>query len=307
MTLEKLDVAALKKSGYMKQRQKDLFVVRLRMPCGNVTCEQLLGISRIAKKYGTGYIHITTRQGMQIPDVDIHNLDAITKELEENGTPPGSCGPRVRNIIACPGSAECNYGVIDTYGLGGMLDKEFFGEDMPVKIKFAVTGCPNACAKPQENDFGVMGVLKPGLYTDDCTACGTCTFMCPEKAFIIEGTKVKILWDKCNLCGACVGACPTDLIFEEWKGYKLFVGGKIGKHPKLGREMAIVKSPEETVAIFRKIIDWSKKNTNVGERFGDCLDRVGFDNFRQQIISKEITDSLIADPTAPSVRLEINQ
>jgi len=53
MSLNKLDVATLKKSGYMKQRQKDLFVVRLRMPCGNVTCEQLTGITRIAKKYGT--------------------------------------------------------------------------------------------------------------------------------------------------------------------------------------------------------------------------------------------------------------
>src|SRR3990170_2924276 len=212
MSLEKLDVASLKKSGYMKQRQKDLFVVRLRMPCGNVDSEQLTGISRLAKKYGTGYVHITTRQGIQVPNIDIHNLDAITKELEDNGTPPGSCGPRVCNIIACPGNLECNYGVIDTYGLGGMLDKEFFGEDMPVKIKFAATGCPNACAKP-----------------------------------------------------------------------------------------------EETVAIFRKIIDWSKKNTNVGERFGDCLERVGFDNFRQQIISKEIASSLVSDPTAPSVRLEINQ
>ena len=156
MSLEKLDVATLKKSGYMKQRQKDLFVVRLRMPCGNVTCDQLSGISRITQKYGTGYIHITTRQGMQIPNVDIHNLDAITKELEDNGTPPGSCGPRVRNIISCPGNLECNYGIIDTYGLAGILDKEFFGEDMPVKIKFAVTGCPNACAKPQENDLGVI-------------------------------------------------------------------------------------------------------------------------------------------------------
>ncbi|MCZ7356186.1 MAG: hypothetical protein O8C65_04580 [Candidatus Methanoperedens sp.] len=61
MSLEKLDVATLKKSGYMKQRQKDLFVVRLRMPCGNVTCDQLSGISRITQKYGTGYIHIAGR------------------------------------------------------------------------------------------------------------------------------------------------------------------------------------------------------------------------------------------------------
>ena len=286
MSLNKLDVATLKKSGYMKQRQKDLFVVRLRMPCGNVTCDQLAGITRIANKYGTGYVHITTRQGLQIPDVDIHNLDAITKELEDNGTPPGSCGPRVRNIISCPGNLECNYGIIDTYAMGGMLDKEFFGEDMPVKIKFAVTGCPNACAKPQENDLGVMGILRPVINTQECTGCGTCTFMCPEKAIVIEDDKAKIIWDKCNLCGACVGACPTDLISEEWKGYKIFVGGKIGKHPKLGREFVDAKSAQEAVAIFRKIMNWSKKNTNVGERFGDCLDRVGFEKFRKDITGK---------------------
>ncbi len=284
MTLEKLDVAALKKSGYMKQKQKDLFVVRLRMPCGNVSSQELDGISRIAKKYGSGYIHITTRQGMQIPNVDIHNLDAITKELEDNGTPPGSCGPRVRNIISCPGNFECNYGIIDTYGLAGILDKEFFGEDMPVKIKFSVTGCPNACAKPQENDLGVMGVLKPVIYTEECSGCGTCTFMCPEKAIVVEDEKAKIIWDKCNLCGACVGACPSDLITEEWKGYRLFVGGKIGKHPKLGIELTDAKSPEEAVAVFRKIIDWSKKNTQIGERFGNCIDRVGFSNFKKFIL-----------------------
>jgi anaerobic sulfite reductase subunit C len=284
MSLGKLYVASLKKSGYIKQKQKDLFVVRLRLPCGNVTSEQLNEISRIAKKYGTGYVHITTRQGIQIPNVDIHNLDAITKELEENGTPPGSCGPRVRNIISCPGNLECSYGIIDTYRLAGILDKEFFGEDMPVKIKFAVTGCPNACAKPQENDFGVMGILKPAIYTNDCTGCGTCTFMCPEKAIIMEDDRAKILWDICNLCGACVGACPSNLISEEWKSYRIIVGGKVGKHPKLGKELTGAKSTQEAVAIFRKIIDWSKKNTNVGERFGDSLDRIGFEKFKKEIL-----------------------
>ena len=108
--------------------------------------------------------------------------------------------------------------------------------------------------------------------------------MCPEKAIVLENDKVKILWDKCNLCGACVGTCPSDLITEEWKGYKIFVGGKIGKHPKLGKELTDAKSPEEAVAIFRKIINWSKKNTKIGERFGDCLERVGFEKFRKDII-----------------------
>jgi dissimilatory sulfite reductase (desulfoviridin) alpha/beta subunit len=284
MSLEKLDVASLKKSGYMKQVQKDLFVVRLRVPCGNLTSKQLSGIAHLAEKYATGTVHITIRQGIQIPNVNIHKLDTITKELEDNGTPPGSCGPRVRNIVSCPGNSECNYGVIDTYGMGDLLDKEFFGEDMPVKIKFAVTGCPNSCAKPQENDLGVMGIRMPAINTDACSGCGTCTFMCPEKAIVLENEKIKIIWDKCNLCGACVGTCPSDLITEEWTGYKILVGGKIGKHPKLGVELRDAKSPQEAVEIFRKIINWAKKNTKTGERLGICIDRVGFEKFRKEVI-----------------------
>jgi len=284
MSLEKLDISTLKKSGYMKQVQKDLFVVRLRVPCGNLTSKQLSGIAHLAEKYATGTVHITIRQGIQIPNVDIHQLDAITKELEDNGTPPGSCGPRIRNIVSCPGNSECNYGVIDTYGMGDLLDKEFFGEDMPVKIKFAVTGCPNSCAKPQENDLGVMGIRMPAINTEACSGCGTCTFMCPEKAIVLENEKIKILWDKCNLCGACVGTCPSDLITEEWTGYKILVGGKIGKHPKLGTELIDVKSPQEAVAIFRKIINWAKKNAKTGERLGICLDRVGFEKFKNEVL-----------------------
>jgi anaerobic sulfite reductase subunit C len=284
MSLEKLDIASLKKSGYMKQIQNDLFVVRLRVPCGNLTSKQLSGIAHLAEKYATGTVHITIRQGIQIPNVNIHQLDAITKELEDNDTPPGSCGPRIRNIVSCPGNSECNYGVIDTYGMGELLDKEFFGEDMPVKIKFAVTGCPNSCAKPQENDLGVMGIRMPAINTDACSGCGTCTFMCPEKAIVLENEKIKILWDKCNLCGACVGTCPSDLITEEWTGYRILVGGKIGKHPKLGTELTDAKSPQEALAIFRKIIKWAKKNTRTGERLGICIDRVGFEKFRKEVL-----------------------
>jgi anaerobic sulfite reductase subunit C len=284
MSLEKLDIATLKKSGYMKQIQNDLFVVRLRVPCGNLTSKQLSGIAHLAEKYATGTVHITIRQGIQIPNVNIHQLDIITKELENNGTPTGSCGPRIRNIVSCPGNSECNFGVIDTYGMGELLDKEFFGEDMPVKIKFAVTGCPNSCAKPQENDLGVMGIRMPAINTDACTGCGTCTFMCPEKAIVLENEKIKILWDKCNLCGACVGTCPYDLITEEWTGYKILVGGKIGRHPRLGVELASATSPQEAVAIFRNIINWAKKNTKTGERLGICIDRVGFEKFRKEVL-----------------------
>ncbi|MCX9082849.1 MAG: 4Fe-4S binding protein [Candidatus Methanoperedens sp.] len=288
MRLKELDLATLKKSGYMKQRQKDLFAVRLRIPCGNVTSEQLQGISGIARKYGSGYIHITTRQGIQIPDISIDYLDIITEELESNCTPPGSFGSRVRNIVACPGNHECCHGIIDTYSLGILLDKEFFCEDMPVKMKFSIAGCPNACAKPQENDIGVMGVIRPAISTE-CTGCGACTTICPQKAILVENGKASILQNRCKLCGYCLGSCPEGLIFEGRRGLKIFIGGKVGRNPRHGREFIEVNTAQETVAVFRKIIEWSKHHTNIGERFGSCLDRLKLEDFNKEVVYQSIT------------------
>ncbi len=284
MSLEKMDLAALKKSGYMKQRQEDLFAVRLRISCGNLTSDQLVRIGEIARKYGTGDVHLSFRQGIQIPNVHIKNLNAITEELQANGTPPGACGPRVRNVVACPGAHECNYGIIPTYDLGEMIDREFFGEDMPVKIKFGVTGCPNACARPQENDIGVMGVLKPAIYCNECVGCKTCTFVCPMKAIYMKDDRAEIDWDRCNLCGACVGICPQDLIREDWRGYRIFVGGKFGKQPQMGYMLTEVKTPEEVIRLSRKILDWSKENTMPGERFGTTINRLGLEKLKKDVL-----------------------
>lgn len=287
VVLKEIDEVSLKNSGYIKQRQKDMFTVRLRVPCGNVTSEQLIGIGHIAKQFGGGYVHITTRQGVQIPNVNVNDLDNITEELQFNCTPPGSSGPHVRNIIACPGNHECTSGIIDTYGLGGMLDGEFFKEKMLVKMKFAVTGCPNGCAKPQANDFGVMGIIKCTINSEECSGCGICTDTCPDKAIILKNEKASIIWDRCKLCGKCAKACPSDAISEDFRGYKIFVGGKNGRNPKLGRELIEVTSSHEVVAIFRKIINWSKKNNLSRERVGDCIERIGFEKFKHDMLLQE--------------------
>ena len=284
VVLKELDEVSLKNSGYIKQTQADMFTVKLRVPCGNLTSEQLIGVGHIAKQFGGGYVHITTRQGVQIPNVNVNDLDAISEELQFNCTPPGSAGPYVRNITACPGNHECTSGIIDTYALGDILDREFFKEKMPVKMKFAVTGCPNGCAKPQANDFGVMGIIKCTINSEECLGCGICTDACPDKAIILENKKASILWDRCKLCGKCMKACPVDVILEDFRGYKIFVGGKNGRNPKLGKELIEVTSPQEVVAICRKIIDWSKKNNLSRERVGDCIERMGFEKFKHDML-----------------------
>ena len=61
------DYANLKASGFMLQKQKDQFSMRLRVVGGNLTVERLETIRRVAEKYGQGYIHLTSRQGVEIP------------------------------------------------------------------------------------------------------------------------------------------------------------------------------------------------------------------------------------------------
>ena len=81
VVLKEFTQVSLKKSGYIKQRQKDMFTVRLRVPCGNMSSEQIIGIGHIAKQFGGGYVHITTRQGLQIPNVNVNDLDKTLNAL----------------------------------------------------------------------------------------------------------------------------------------------------------------------------------------------------------------------------------
>lgn len=278
-----MDPKKLKQIGYVPQRQPDLYSVRLRVPCGNLQGGQVSRIGELAHEYGTGDVHLTTRQGIQIPNVHVSDLEAITEELERVSVPPGSCGPRVRNVVACPGARECKSGLIDAYGLGEKIDERFFGREFPTKVKFAVTGCPNSCAKPQENDLGVIGVREP-WFEEGCIACGVCAHVCPLSAISIEDEEAVVDWSRCNLCGKCVGVCPEDLIEEEYTGYQVLVGGRVGKHPQLARELTIARSAEEALEIFEVLADWIEENVREGERVGAAIDRVGLETLKTGVL-----------------------
>ena len=58
------DYATLKKGGFMRQKQKNHFSLRLSVVGGQVSADQLVAITEVANKYGHGYIHLTSRQGI---------------------------------------------------------------------------------------------------------------------------------------------------------------------------------------------------------------------------------------------------
>lgn len=130
---QKIDYAALKKGGYMRQKQKGYGSLRLAVIGGNLTAENIKKVAEVAEKYGRGYVHMTSRQGIEIPFIKVEELAEVKEELAKGGVGTGVCGPRVRTITACQGSEvdawEGTPGYIVSFG-GTFGNNIYKGEEL---------------------------------------------------------------------------------------------------------------------------------------------------------------------------------
>ena len=148
--------------------------MRLKSVGGHFTAAQLNTVRQVADRYGKGYVHLTSRQGIEIPYIRLKDIDEVKKVLKEGGVEVGFCGPRVRTITACQGAATCPSGLIDTVKLANEFDRRYGGRELPHKFKFGFTGCHNNCLKAEENDMGIKGGVEPrwGSYHHDLSKHG---------------------------------------------------------------------------------------------------------------------------------------
>ena len=87
--------------GIYEQRTTGKFMVRIRIGAGLVLPHQLERIAQLSKTYGNGIVHITTRQDIQIHEVDIEDTPDVLERLLDAGlSPRGGGGNTVRNITA---------------------------------------------------------------------------------------------------------------------------------------------------------------------------------------------------------------
>jgi sulfite reductase (ferredoxin) len=71
--------------GVYEQRKDNTFMLRIRCAGGQTTPYQLRKIAELSDKYGSGFVHITTRQEVQLHDVSIEHIDTIIMELKQIG------------------------------------------------------------------------------------------------------------------------------------------------------------------------------------------------------------------------------
>ncbi len=278
----KVDFNDLKSGGFIKQRQKDLFAVRLRCPGGRLTTKKLVEIAKIADKYSKkGVIHLSFRQSLEILYVDYKDFNAVVKELEAIGQKVASCGPRVRVPTACGGCEYNPNGLTDTQGLADMVDKTFFGTATPHKFKTSFSGCPIDCARTKEMDLGFQGVVDPAWEDPLCTGCTICSEACKEDAIVSDPDTGKPIFDpmKCIFCGDCIRACPTGAWQAKRYGHIVRIGGKHGRHPVEATEVMNFLPDDLVPETIKKTVEWYNANGKRGERIANTLKRVGLKNY----------------------------
>ena len=278
-----INYAELKKGGFMKQKQKGYGSLRLQVVGGNLTAENIRTVSEVAEKYGKGYVHMTSRQGIEIPFIRVEDLAEVKEALLKGGVKTGVCGPRVRTITACQGSEICPSGCIDTYTLAKELDERYFGRELPHKFKFGVTGCQNNCLKAEENDVGIKGGMEVEYKQNACISCGVCVKACRSGALSMVDGKVVIDESKCNKCGRCVKSCPT----EAWvgtPGYIVSFGGTFGNFVYKGEEIVpLIKDKDALFRVTDAAIEYFEENANPSERFRKTIERLGIDGLKEKV------------------------
>ncbi len=143
----------------------EYFMMRIGLPNGLLTAEQLHTIADITEKYARGVADITTRQNIQLHWLTIEALPEVVDALTAVGlSPKGACGDVVRNVTGCPLAGLDGHEVLDASPLAVEVahlltaNPEFY--NLPRKFKISVTGCPIWCSYPEINDVGLTGLKR---------------------------------------------------------------------------------------------------------------------------------------------------
>lgn len=142
------------------------------------------------------------------------------------------------------------------------------------RFTISLSLCPNACSRPQIADIGIIGAAAPTVTTLPCAGCRECAAACPEGACRVTEDPRPVIGAACINCRQCVRACPLGTLTSGVRGYRLLLGGRLGRHPNLARELAGIHSAAETLDMIERVLSWYTPRAGEG-RLGDLMTRAG--------------------------------
>ena len=146
------------------------FMLRCRIPAGELTAAQFKGLADIADEFGNGRAAITTRSNLQIREIAPRNILHVLTRLQGLGlTGKGSGVDNVRNITASPTAGFDRQELIDTRPFAHALHhyilnhRDLYG--LPRKFNVAFEGGGAVDTVADTNDIGFMAVRLAGADT----------------------------------------------------------------------------------------------------------------------------------------------
>ena len=151
--------------GIYGQRQPGVQMIRIKIPFGGLTSNQLRRVAEIADQYTTGVGHVTTRQDIQLHFAMLNDVPTIMRKLAEvDLTTREACANTVRNVTACHLAGVCQGEVFDVTPYAKTvalhLLRNPLNQSLPRKFKIAFSGCRHDCALTPIHDIGLLAATR---------------------------------------------------------------------------------------------------------------------------------------------------
>ncbi len=280
------------------QEKAWMFMVRSKLPGGDLTATQYLEHDKIARELGNGTLRISTRQGFQTHGVLKGDLKECVRRINESGvTTWGACGDVVRNTIAAA-APIADPAHLDAQRLAKELSQAFLSrstayadiwlndEKLPVGTSSRSSEAVGASSRSSE----AIGTSTPSSETDT-----------PNeepiygKQYLPRKFKIAIAIPPRN----DVDVYANDLGFiaqveaGEVKGYTVVVGGGFGMthgkqdtYPVLAKPLGYVQRDQviqTALAVVTVQRDFGNRTDRKRARLKYLIDEKGIEWFRQEV------------------------
>jgi sulfite reductase beta subunit-like hemoprotein len=140
-------------------------MLRIKVPYGSITPEQLDMFAHLSETYSRGWGHLTTRQNVQFHFVQLEQVPAALWDMASVGlTGREACGDTVRNVMGCHLAGACPYEALDISPWAEAAFQHFLhnplAQRLPRKFKINFSGCETDCGQAMFNDVGVIATTR---------------------------------------------------------------------------------------------------------------------------------------------------